>query len=326
MGCATGRPSYLGDGASEILLDLPDPAGDVRLRHPAAPGVEKGTFDLRRVVVRRLSDHIEVTATFSAPPRTLAPLPDDVDRSRPWLLPTVDVYLDLVAGKGDARALPGRAFFLPTDAAWDAALVLGPGVETPDGAVWNAEHLVTSGRTLRGRFPLDAVQGEVRTALAVVLATSPRATGHVRQVGVLKGDCSTWDDDRCQLDGQGPPVLDATGPIAGDVISASPVLAASGAPGVVPPEASAPSAPSAPVAFYGSGLVVVSPVSPELARTLTLGLLATLQDAEGRAVGTAVIESLASTAVSMRVIGTAPSPAPVSVIFAGADARLTPSP
>ncbi len=327
--CATRGATHWGaahpDAVLDVLVDLKDPSGDVRLRHPAAPGVEKGTFDLRRLVVRRLDDHIEVAATFAVPPRPLAPLPDDVDRNRPWFLPTVDVYLNLVAGKGEARALPGRAFFLPSEAAWDAALILGPGVDTPAGVVWNAEHLVTTGRTLRGRFPLDAIQGEVISALVVVLATSPRATGQVRAVGVLKGDCSTWDDARCQLDGQGPPVLDATGPVSGDVIAASPL----GVSGESIPDAGAPAASaaaSAPVAFYGSGLVVASPIAPELARTLTLGVLATLQDSKGNSVGTAVVESLASTAVSMRVIGAAPASAPTSVVFAAAGGGATPSP
>lgn len=192
--------------------------------------------------------------------------------------------------------------------------------------MWNAEHLVTSGRTVRGRFPLDAVPGEIRTALAVVLATSTRATGQVRPVGILKGDCSTWDDDRCQLDGKGPPVLDATGPIVSDVISVTRVLRVLGEPDVSSEPAPVSQAASAPVAFYGSGLVVASPVPDALARSLKLGVLGTLQDAEGRAVGTAVVESLASTAVSMRVIGAAPPLAPVTVVFGGADTRATPAP
>ena len=293
---------------ADRLLELTDPSGDVRLIHPPAPGVEAGTFDLERLVIERLPDRIQVEATFASPVRPITPLPRDAASGRAWLLPTVDVYLDLGPG-GDVTTLPGRKAFVPASQAWDRVLILGGSEASLHPAAVAAIHLVASGRILRGTFPRDAIDGPILGALAVSLATSVRGDGGVRSVGVLKGDCSAWDEDRCTLIGSGPPILDATSAFDGDVLSLTYPKEnhTAGAPPVVKN--------TVVVAFYRDGLATVAPIDPSLAATVKPGALATLMDASGHALATAVVDSVLRDAATLRVVGSLPISAPSHAVF-----------
>ncbi len=293
--CATSR---------ERLWALDDPTGDVRLAHPTAPGVGPGTFDLERVEIWRRGGRVEVEVTFAAPVRRLEPQPEDVDQRLPWFLPTVDVYLDTEQARGSVPALPGRHFYVPATHAYDRVLVLGAHDTRLPIDAFRALHLVAHGRVMRATFPAGAIDGEVLGGAAVVLATAFRGEGEVRQVGVLKGDCATWDEARCTLNGSGPPVLDATGTFQGDVL---PLSYVGKAPAVV--------AGRAAVAFLKESLVTVAPLDAALGAALRSGTIATLLDANDRAIATAVVDTVVPGAATLRIIGELPDAVATTVVF-----------
>ena len=287
-------------GARGVLLDVADPEGDVRLRHPATPGVEPGTFDLIRLVVTRRPDAVIVAATFARPVRRLAAMHLFEDaRVRPFPQ-TVDVYLDLEPGVGELAALPGRGFHVPAAQGWDRVLVLSSvgRIQHPRAVLPTA--LTARGRTLVARFPASAVPGPIRGAVAVVLATSPRGEGGVRSVAALVTDCDGWRDDRCRLVGTPPPVLDAT------VARVGPVVA------LTYPGAAPPAPPRTPIVFQRGAFITVAP----LRAAVTAGQLATVFDAAGQAAGTAVVQSVVGDTASLQVLG-APPGTLASVTFQG---------
>ncbi|MCA9515856.1 MAG: hypothetical protein KC635_13010 [Myxococcales bacterium] len=293
-GCASGP--------TVIVADLPDPDDDVRLEHPPANGIVDGTFDLERVTLARRGDDVIVTATFRAPLRRRAETRLAEDHAVASFPMTVDVYLDLLPGAGHVEALPGRRFQVPASEAWDRVLVLSSLDDLVETDLVHAEHLSGRGRDLVGIFPASVLppSGPLGV-LAVVLATSPTGTGRVREVTTGLGDCTVWDDERCTLRGKGPPVLDATS----DVLPARP-LALTYADGARPkPEAS-------PVVFSRGPLVGVAPV-PE--GQTSVGQLATILDAAGDPLATAIVVSIVGDTVSLEVVGKEPIEGAAGAVF-----------
>lgn len=278
-----------------------DSAADVRLAHPAAPEVQPGTFDLVEVELRARGDEVEVIARFRAPVRPLTPLPEDAPPGA-WFLPTVDVYLDLLPDQGHLDTPEGRHVTFPVDQGWERALVLtgAPMDLGPDVAV--AMHLTAHGRELRGRFPRSAAPGAPRGVAVLVLATAPGADGAVRPVGVLKGDCSTWDASRCTLRGDGPPVLDAIGELAGELLLP---LRVGEAPAAAPAQDPVTDL-LVPVVFQREAVVTVAPI-PETERArYDVGALVTLLDEARAPTGSAVVVSRLDDAATLQRLGTAP--------------------
>ncbi len=273
-----------------VVWAASDPAGDVRLRHPLAPRVQAGTFDLTHIEVASHGDELEVVATFAAPVRTLG-----VAHGSPIFLPTVDVYLGAGLGKGHLDAPPGRGFTVPAQAAWDHALVLsavpldlGPDVVGP-------AHLTAQGRVLRGRFPGVSLVGAPTVAYAVVLATAPDAEGGVRPVGALKGDCAQWDGSRCTLMGEQPPLLDHTAELAGQLLRPRELA-----------EAGSPARVEVSVVFQREAVLTVAPIPTLEQPRYVVGALVTLYSAPGEPVGTAVVVSRLGDAATLQRLGEPP--------------------
>lgn len=284
--------------SAELVIELRDAPGDTRLVHPPAPGIERGTFDLRRLIVRRSPDAVIVEASFVSPVRPWAVVvaPDEDQRLR--YPQTVDVYIDAGPRRGNVEGLEGRGFHVPSPEAWDRALVLSTALRAPHDDAIVALHLSHRGRTLTGVFPPDAIPEGAVGFLVIVAATSLRGDGGVRPVAELEGECATWDDTRCTLIGEGPAVLDATGVVAGGVLSLR-------YPGTERPRGSA-----VPVVFHRGGLVTVAPVGPGLAE----GALATLLDGVGRPLASAVVQQVVGDTATLRVVGEL-TVDPRSVIF-----------
>jgi hypothetical protein len=93
---------------SEIVFDLSDPRGDVRLEHPPLAPIGPGTFDLERVVLSRVGDAWLLEATFAEPVREVQGAWVGRDFQAPMLPQTIDVYLDVTPGVGHVETLEGR--------------------------------------------------------------------------------------------------------------------------------------------------------------------------------------------------------------------------
>lgn len=290
-----------GTAAVEHIVELQDARGDTRLQHPQAPGLSAASFDLVGVSIQRRGGRVIVEATFAAPVKPWpSAIPTELDQQRARYPQTVDIYIDAGPG-GHVAALPGRGFYVPAAEGWDKALVLAAlhSPLHPDAAL--PQHLSARGRTLRGVFPASAVPRGARGFVAVVLATSLDDTGWVRGVSSQSTDCQTWVDQRCKLVGQGPPVLDSTSDVAGDVI------------GLLYPTGVRPKGQDVPVVFQRGALVTAAPITDRI----TVGAVATLHDAQQRAIGSAVVESVTGDTAVMRVLGETPPNGAASVTFGG---------
>ncbi|MFT5431463.1 MAG: hypothetical protein ACI9OJ_002159 [Myxococcota bacterium] len=297
-GCSATAPT--------LVFAVDDPASDTRLTHPPAPSVTRATFDLRRLTVERTPERVQVTATFGSKVRALGPVPDDADRNRKRFLPTVDIYIDAEPNAGHVMGLPGRDFVVPATQAWDRALVLAdlPRPLHPDA--WTAEHLTARGRRLVGHFPPDAVPETARGFLVVVTATALSTDGWVRAVSMFKGDCSTWDDNRCTLIGSGPPIMDSTDPAGGGTLALSY--------GDAPPPPKSVDNNRVPVVFHRGPMVTVAPVQPGI----KAGDLATLFNGANEPLGTAVVDSVLNDAATLKVVGARRDGTIAHVVFGGA--------
>ena len=260
---------------SEDVLRVEDPVGDVRLKHPAAPGLERGAFDLRSLHIVRDVDRVLVKVTFDAPVRQQS-FGDVPESTSPVFLQTVDVYLDTRAGQGDVEALAGRGFHVPAPQAWDRVLVLAHGARPQHEGRMSAQTLYAQGRTLVGVFPSDAVPPGTRGFLAVVAATSTGHDGGIRPVTEQLGDCESWDSLRCTLTGSGPAILDATSPVDSSMLA------------LIYPSGEVPEGTPVPVVFQRGRLLMCAPV-PD---SILAGALGTVTNEVGTPLGMVVVRSV----------------------------------
>jgi len=288
--------------ASELVLDFADAPGDVRLVHPIHPDLGPGTFDLEHVTLAKVGDAWRLEATFASPVPTMSDIRAARDRIVTMVPQTIDVYLDTVPEAGHIAALPGRDFRVPAGEAWDRVLVVSSMPDLSEDDVVQAARITASGRRLIATFPGDAIVGPVRGVLVVVLATSPTGDGRVRRVG-HGGDCRVWDDDRCRLEGAGPPVLDALGldvrvdrPLSLTYVSGE-----------------RPKVSGIPVVFQRGTLLSAAPVVfAEVAK----GRLATVLDAAGEALGTAIVLNVVGDTAALEVVGSSKVEGARTVVFA----------
>ncbi|TNF26045.1 MAG: hypothetical protein EP329_21895 [Deltaproteobacteria bacterium] len=294
------------------IAEIADPVGDVRLHHPDSPGVRDGSFDLVGFSLYREGEDVVAELTFDAPVRPVDHVRVAEDLSRSLLPQTVDIYLDSVPGVGHIQALPGRGFDVPAAEAWDWVLVISPLADNEGGDILRPTHTIARGRTLRATFRGSEVPREISGVLVAVLATSTSGEGRVRQVVRSGADCRVWDDARCQLEGSGPPILDATS----DVSDARPVpLDYLGAP--------RPRPTGVRVAFAQGALLTASPVAEG---QLVAGQLVTVVDAAGQALGTATVLSVAGDAASLRLTSGEASEGASAVIPVTATTPIAPAP
>lgn len=297
-GCAGAR--------GEVVLDVVDPSGDVRLTVPRSPDVTAATFDLEHLTIVDTPEGWELTATFANP----VPLVRDVRAARDVIVAmypqTIDVYLDTTGdGHGHIEALPGRGFRVPVSQGWEQVLVVSSLDDLSEDGVVHPTRLSASGRRLVALFPKGAIPARPKGLLAIVLATSPAGDGRVRPIG-RGGDCQVWDDSRCTLGGDGPPVLDAVGPVAPGRPLALTYL-----------EGPPPAPAGLPVVFARGPLVGVAPITPDI----TKGRLATLVDASGAPLGTAMVTSIVGDTATLEVIGGASGEGATSAVFAASEDR-----
>lgn len=292
----------------ETILDVDDPTGDVRLT--LAPGaVTAAAFDLEHVSLVRTAQGLELTATFAEPIATLGDVRAARDRVVSVIPQTIDVYVDTTAdGRGHSKALPGRDFRVPASQGWERVLVVSSLDDLSDDDVVHPLRLTVRGRRLTALFPKDALPGPVKGALVVVLATSTASEGRVRAIARGTGDCQVWDDARCTLSGDGPPILDAAGSAK---IAPGVPLELTYSPGMKPePE-------GVKIVFARGPLVGVAPVTADVAK----GRLATLVDGGGAPLGTAVVLSVVGDTATLEVIGGASGEGAASVVFAAGGDR-----
>ena len=304
---AAADPPVAGDRTSLLPLDLADATGDVRLLHPTHPDIGPGTFDLERLTLARAGGAWRLEATFVAPVQTINEVRAARDRVVTMVPQTIDVYLDTVPDAGHIAALPGRGFRVPAGEAWDKVLVVSSLPDLSEDDVVYASRVTASGRRLIATFPGDAIPDGVRGALVVVLATSPTGEGRVRPVG-RSGDCRVWDDERCRLDGDGPPVLDA---LALDVRVDRPLSLSY-------LDAQRPKVNGTPVVFQRGTLLSAAPV---LAAEIAKGRLATVLDAAGEALGTAIVLNVVGDTAALEVVGTSKLEGAHTVVFASPGER-----
>ncbi len=275
-----------------------DPRGDTRLEHPAHPDIEKGTFDLEHVKLERVGDRFELELTFAAQVKRLTDVRPARDRVVEMVPMTVDIYLDTRDG-GRVDALPGRGFRVPAGEAWDHVLVVTELPDLSEDGLIHTQRVSVAGRRLHATFLAAGVE-DVRGVLVVVLATSSSGDGRVRQVGTT-GECRVWDDFRCVLIGTDPPVIDALG----EVKPGRPVA-------LHYPEGQRPAVSATPVIFVRGKLVGVAPVEPQQA---VVGRFATVVDAAGKALATAVVLSVVGDTASLEVIGEGTVEGATGVVF-----------
>lgn len=320
-GCATATLAVLAGGcasASDLrqapgpggdpLFDHADHLGDVRLEHPPYPGIDGGTFDLEHFTLERSREGWRVEATFTSPVPTLTEVRAARDRVVAMVPQTLDVYLDLTPDAGHLAALPGRDFRVPASEAWDRVLVVSSVPDVDEAGVVHALRVTPSGRRLVATFPADAITAPVRGMLVVVLATSATAQGRVRPAGRGAAECRVWDEIRCHLVGDGPPVLDA---LAQDVRPDRPLP-------LTYVTGDRPVAKGIPVVFQRGALISAAPVA---AGEVEKGRLATVLDAGGVALGTAVVVSVSGDTASLEVVGTASIEGAATVVFAAPGER-----
>lgn len=313
VACATSAEPVVRDPAvmtgegGMLPLDFADASGDVRLVHPLAPGIGPGTFDLERLTLAKVAGVWRLEATFAAPVAPLEDVRAARDRIVTMLPQTIDVYLDTVPDAGHIAALPGRGFRVPAGEAWDRVLVASSVPDLSEDDVVHALRVTANGRRLIATFPGDALPDHVRGVLAVVLATSPTGDGRVRPVG-HGGDCRVWDDERCRLEGDGPPVLDA---LALDVRVDRPL-------NLTYATGERPQVSGTPVVFQRGTLLSAAPV---LASEIAKGRLATVLDKAGEALGTAIVLNVVGDTAAMEVVGKSPIEGAHTVVFAAAGER-----
>lgn len=279
-------------------FEMADPRGDVRLEHPAHPDIERGTFDLEHVKLERVGDRFELEVTFAAQVRRLTDVRPARDRVVEMVPMTIDVYLDTRDG-GQVDALPGRGFRVPAGEAWDHVLVMSELPDLSETGLIHAQRVTVAGRRLHATFLAAGVE-DVRGVLVVVLATSSSGDGRVRQVGST-GECRVWDDFRCVLIGTDPPVIDALG----EVKPGRPVA-------LHYAEGRRPAVSATPVIFVRGKLIGVAPIQPGQA---IVGRFATVVDATGQALATAVVLSVVGDTASLEVTGEGTVEGATGVVF-----------
>lgn len=281
-----------GGPAAEVVIDQDDAWNDVRLDHPDAPMIDRGTFDLEHLRLAKDGELWRLEATFRSAVRPLPEQRAARDRVVDMLPQTIDVYLDLDPDAGQLRALPGRGFRVAAQEAWDRVLVVSSVPDLSERGVVHASRVFAQGRKLVALFPGDAIPGPVRGSLAVVLATSARQEGRVRRIA-RGGDCRVWDDERCTLEGgeaDGPPVLDV---LATEVHRDRPIA-------LTYRQGERPMPTGVPVLFVRGTLITAAPV---VAGEVTKGRLATVVDAAGRSLATAVVLTVVGDTASLEVVG-----------------------
>ncbi|MCC6620490.1 MAG: hypothetical protein IT385_04505 [Deltaproteobacteria bacterium] len=303
--CGSAGAGGLGTEGGSWSWAVADPIGDVRLEHPAQPGIERGTFDLERVSLALDGDAWRLEATFASPVPTLTEVRAARDRVVTMVPMTIDVYLDTTPDAGRVEALEGRGFRVSAAEAWDRALVVTSVPDLSDDDVVHARTVTARGRRLVATFPRAAVPGAIRGALVVVLATSPSGDGRVRQVG-RGGECRVWDDVRCTLGGEDPPVLDA---LAVDVARGRPLA-------LVYRDGARPVSRTTPVVFQRGQLFGAAPVDED---EVAKGRLATLLDADGKPLGTAIVVSVVGDTASLELVSPAEVEGATAVVFAARD-------
>ncbi len=303
----TGAPDlaspFAGRAPHSFVWQADDPTGDVRLVHPERPGIEPGTFDLERFSLTKVDGRWRMEATFAAPVKAIAETRAARDRVVEMVPQTIDIYLDTRSDAGHIDALPGRGFKVSAGEAWDRVLVVSALPDLSEDDLVHAQRVTPSGRKLIATFAGEAVPDDVRGILVVVLATSAVGDGRVRPVGP-SGECRVWDDTRCTLSGNGPPVLDA---LALDVRAGRP-LALSYRDG------QRPRPTGTPVVFTRGSLLSVAPVAAD---EVAQGRLATVVDAAGDPLGTAIVLSVVGDTASLEVVGGGELAGAHAVIFAG---------
>ena len=303
-GCAgTGELRAPSDPGREPLIDYADHLGDVRLEHPPYPGLDGGTFDLEHFTLERSREGWRVEATFASPVPTLTEVRAARDRVVAMVPQTIDVYLDLLPDAGHLTALPGREFRVPASEAWDRVLVVSSVPDVDEAGVVHALRVTPNGRRLTATFPADAIAAPVRGLLVVVLATSATAEGRVRPAGRGAAECRVWDEIRCHLVGDGPPVIDA---LAEEVRPGRPLPLRYVA-------GDRPAPKGIPVVFHRGALISAAPVA---AGEVEKGRLATVLDAAGVALGTAIVVSVSGDTASLEVVGAQSIEGAATVVFA----------
>lgn len=299
--------------AARYAVDAPifeqvDAAGDVRLVHPSAPGISRQTFDLVALKMGPSGRYFIVEAVFAERVSQLEGVRLGDDRVADVYPQTVDVYLDAVPGEGQVRALPGREVHLSAAEAWDVVLLLSSLDTVREEGVVHPVHLISRGRSLIGVFDLaDLPKPEaIRRggAQALVLVTSPIGEGRVRPTSGHYGDCQSWDQERCRLVGEGPPVMDTLG----DLAPGQPLA-------LVYPAGQRPAPRTVPVVFESGGMVVAELGEGD---TVEEGAFATILGEGGEALVTAVVVSIVDGKASLKVLGEGAKLAGAkSVVFGG---------
>lgn len=288
-GCATVPPNW--------TFSQVDPRGDTRLVHPEHPGMDGGSFDLTGLTLSQRGSELTVQATFVSPVRELDARPAR-DRAVTMVPMTLDVYLDFAPG-GHVEALPGRGFRFPASDGWEKVLVVSGLADLNEDDLIHANRVAVAGRTLKAVFDLGSLVLPQTTGVqVVVMATAMSGDGRVRGVGT-HGDCRVWDDYRCVLIGQDPPVIDALA----EVQKGRPVA-------MNYPEGTVrETVARTPVVFVRGKLVGAAPVGPEV----SVGQLGTLYGADGAAIATAVVLSVVGDTASLEVVGDGVADGAVSI-------------
>lgn len=296
-GCATGGRFQ----PDELAFSATDPKGDLLLRHPDAPGLERGSFDIEKVDIGVTDDKVIVTVEYAAQVEKIRWAWVQWSRPRPIYPQTVDIYLDTTPDAGFVESLPDRGFYVSAAESWDTVLVMTsvPSVRHPSAV--HPTHLYHKDNRLIGVFDRSEVPGEIRGAFIASLATSVRGAGRIRVTSKSLGDCQVWNPVRCTLPGDGAPVLDAVGELVGGEVAS-----------LVYPEGQRPKVATYPVIFKREKMLSVAPIEPKL---VTEGQLATVIDTGGLAVATAVVVSIVGDTASLEVIGEGNASEAESVTF-----------
>lgn len=301
-GCASAGGIAPGAPAA-AAIDLADPRGDVRLVHPPYPGIDSDTFDLDHFTLARTREGWRVDATFAGPVPTLGEVRAARDRVVTMVPQTLDIYLDTRPDAGHLAALPGRGFRVPASEGWDRVLVVSSVPDVDEAGVVHALRITPNGRRLTATFPADAITEPVRGLLVVVLATSATAEGRVRPAARGAAECRVWDEIRCHLIGDGPPVVDA---LATEVGAGRPIPLSYLA-------GDRPTPKGVPVVFHRGALISAAPI--ELGQ-VEKGRLATVLDENGQALGTAIVVSVSGDTASLEIVGAQSIEGAHAVVFA----------
>ena len=284
------------------LWKVSDAAGDLRVTHPPADGIQNGSFDLVSFTLLETATTIIAKAEFAAPVRKLRNIRLSEDRVATIYPQTIDIYVDTTPRTGSIKTLPGREVYVPASHAWERVLVMSSIRDLYEPGVVYPTHLIASGRTLTGTFDKQDIEAPIRGALVLVAATSTRGDGRIRLASPFKGTCTDWNQDRCTLIGAGPPILDSTSDIA------------SGRPTALTyfQKRHTPRPHTTPIVFRRGRLVGAGPVGSD---RLKPGHMATILDKQSRAIATAVIVSLVDGTASLEVLGGANVDAAAHVSF-----------